>query len=134
MDKLEKIKLLVKFSGAESTTLQSFRAKVEGMGFLDEATKAKVISNFEKGYAKYSSKQVEVYAKWLSEAAVDAAIAFYQSPEGQEVRNNLPHITQELVVLSTELMSGIFNDIIPVGDEDDQFGSGSDFDLGFGRN
>lgn len=106
MTKEDKIKLLLTSTKMDSNFLQMFKSWIERMpmlGTMPEDFKKVLYTAFENANEQLLAKQIAVYLKWLSEEAIDSAIAFYGTPAGQEVINNMPHINEDMGKIGQEI-------------------------------
>ncbi len=116
MEKREKIKLLLQLTNMGRNVELGFRSLIEGMrdDTLPELKeiKEKFLTRFDAIFAEVIPKQVELFDSLLSEAAIDASIAFYSSPAGQEVVKTLPQINEGLSDLSMDLSASMAQELI----------------------
>lgn len=123
MTKKEKIKLLMNFLGAEQQTRDDFYNKVNQMELpgseedQKEMRKA-ILERFESHFQKYVEQQVALHDKHLSEQAVDASIAFYTSPEGEEIASASVKINNEGEQLALKFTQLVYKDIVDIVEPD----------------
>jgi hypothetical protein len=84
-----------------------------------------LLEKFEEHFKEYEKQQLDLHDRHLSEAVVDASIAFYVSPEGEELLKVSKMINEECEELSFRLTQAVHEDmaeiIEPYIDEDYEF-------------
>lgn len=101
MEKKDKIRLLINFTSASGDIEETFRKKVysfplNGDPIEVDALRRGVLERFRERQEQYMEEQADVYAAYLSEATLDASIAFYLTEAGQEVISCMPLINDRL--------------------------------------
>ena len=81
------------------------------------------LDKFEERFKEYMEKHLDSHDRHLSEEAVDASIAFYASPVGEEMINASKIINELGEKLGLELAKAVFKDMAnilePYGDSAD---------------
>jgi hypothetical protein len=101
--KQEKIKLLLTSMNLNSTAESVLGSVLNKLPppppeFQAEFKKFKeiVAKTFSEIYAEYAESQINIYSENLSEAAIDASIAFHSTALGQEIIDAMPEINKRL--------------------------------------
>lgn len=119
MNKIDKIKLLLQTTNLNRRQEGRFKGLLAALP-VDlvpklGTIKAKFLKKIDGFTENAIDRQVELYDKLLSEAAIEASLLFYSSKEGQEVVNKLPAINEGLSALTieftTRVMSELFEEI-----------------------
>lgn len=112
MTKIDKIKTLINLANTKDSAFIAMKNKLTSLDLLDEEKVEELSIECDKLLERYEAAAVKIYDRWLSEEAVDAAIAFYSSSIGAEVINNMPHIVQELTDSSMKMMTALFKKVV----------------------
>lgn len=112
-------------------TTEGFRKKVDQLPLAGteeevEKTKAELVYRFGELYDDFNEKQIEVYAKYLSDEAIEGAINFYTSAAGEEIIRQLPKINDEQEGLSDNLRNDAMKLLLTVFDDNSFFEIDSD--------
>lgn len=100
MTKREKIKILLKATQDAHEIETGFKELIDSLPDdllpgLHEIKK-KFVARFDEIYASAIEAQIDLYDKLISEPAIDASVAFYASPEGQELIKAIPAVNKGL--------------------------------------
>ncbi len=127
MTKREKIKILLKATQDANEIETGFKELIESLpddllpGLKE--IKAKFIDRFDGIYAAALEDQIDLYDKLISEQAIDASVAFYASPEGQELIKAMPAVNKglsdSLFNMNTKLAQEMLQELIQLDLPDD---------------
>ena len=120
MEKTSKIKLLMDTTGALMDVETEFKAAFPLQANEQDLAEdpdfcifyEKVKAKFAAVYPAFQARQIEIYAKYLSDETLDASIVFYASPEGNAIARAMPRINAELNLSGETFAKELSNEIV----------------------
>lgn len=115
ISKKEKIKLLLQLNRTVSGTTDNISEILNNMDKTTLGSDAEEFDNFKTYLTtqlgvfkeKQLAEQINIYDKYLSEECIDGAIAYYMSPSGREISENINKIQHDLVSLGMNMINEI---------------------------
>jgi hypothetical protein len=117
MDKRDKVGLLISFINPAEEVTKVMKRKIDLFRSTDEGfeeAKAEVLANIKERYDEYIERQIDVYSEMLSDESIDASIAFYTSPQGQEIVSKLPKVNDRLSEFTSILAMQVMQAMTPL--------------------
>lgn len=117
LTKRDKIKLLLQLNRTVAGIIDNMSVIFDNAETSELGNEVEAFNNFKTFFNEEKKKifniildkQVEIYAKYLSETCIDDALAYYASDSGREVTENMLQIQKECVALGIDLFDTMIN-------------------------